>query len=500
MAAAALLMKRLAEMGPRLGVPLVSLLVGALILGPAHSPAQETPEPDWAAIDSYIEREMASNGIPGLALAITRGDEVLAVRGYGAARDGQPVTPATQFYTGSLSKSFTAVAVMQLVEEGKIDLDQPVQAYLPTFTTTDPDSAARITVRHLLNQTSGLADAGFPAYTLPQPDSIEERVASLRDARPVSEPGMVHHYFNPNYELLAGVVEAASGEPFSQYLRDHIFAPLDMSNTASVITSAETSQAAPGLAQGHILAFGVPIPRDELDGYLGGSGGVISTAEDMANYLILHTNDGRFGGTAVVSPESVELMHTPPQGIDSPYAMGWLEVNPEEGPRRLEHNGVLSAFHADMALLPEQGYGIALLYNHSYTLAGYEGIKQGLIALLVGRQPAGSGLGAARLGLILAGLLLLATVLQVRGLLRLRRWAQAAEGRPLWRLAAGIVWKFLPAALLIGLQPLVGFFSGRVFSYWQLFLAMPDVVTYLGVNGVLGAITGLARIAYLARR
>lgn len=356
---------------------------------------------------------MAKNRVPGLAVAIIRDDEVLHLKGYGTAGDGRPMTPQTQFYTASLSKSFTALAVMQLVEEGKIELDEPVQTYLPDFTTQDPEAAARVTVRHLLNQTSGLSDAGFPAYTLPQPASIEERVESLRDARPVSEPGKEFHYFNPNYEVLARVVETVSGEPFTDYLQTQVFSPLQMSDTTSVVTTSETSRAATRLAQGHILAFGVPIPREELEGYLGGSGGVISTAEDMANY---------------------------------------------------------------------------------------DGIKQGLIDLLLGKRPQSGGPGAATIGIILAALVLTTTALQVRGLLRLRKWSQKARGRRLWLLAPGLAWKFVPVALLVGLQPLVKFFAGRVFSYWQLFLAMPDVVLWLVVSAVLGTSIGIAHVVVVVRR
>lgn len=486
----------------RHGPLFVSLFVGALIvlmIGSGGTMAQESSGPDPGAIDQYIEDEMAKNRVPGLAVAITRGDEVLHLKGYGTAGDERPMTPQTQFYTASLSKSFTALAVMQLMEEGKIKLDAPVQTYLPDFTTRDPEAAARITVRHLLNQTSGLADAGFPAYTLPQPESIEERVESLRDAKLVSEPGEEFYYTDLNYAVLARLVEVVSGEPFSEYLHNHIFDPLRMKNTTSVVSSAETPRVASNLAQGHILAFGIPIPREELDGYLGGSGGVISTAEDMANYLIMQNNNGRFDGTELVTSASGELMHTPPDEVESSYAMGWMASDPNEEPRTIEHNGVLSTLHADMALLPDEEYGIVLLYNHSYALADYEGIKRGLIDLLAGQQPESGGPDAGTIGIILAALMLVTTALQVRGLIRLRKWAHKTRDRSLWLIAPGILWKFVPAALLIGLQPLVGLFAGRVFSYWQLFLAMPDVVLWLMLSTLMGTAIGVAHIMFVAQ-
>ena len=440
---------------------------------------------------------MAANRVPGLAIAITRGDEVVYLKGYGTAGNGEPMTPRTQLHIASLSKGFTALAVMQLVEEGKIRLDEPVRAYLPGFATTDRRLSGRITVRELLNQTSGLADAGFPAYTLPQPDSLEQRVESLREARLVGNPGTEFHYTDPNYAVLARIVEVASGRPFGEYLRDRVFGPLDMDRTTSVLTSEEAPRTAPDLAQGHVLAFGVPIERGELDGFLGGSGGVISTAEDMANYLVMQSDGGRFGTAQLVSRKSVSLMHTPPRGIDTSYAMGWT-APPDAKPRVIEHDGVLSTFHADAALLPDEGYGVVLLYDQNYALADYAGIKQGVLDLLVGKKPDDGGPGAGKVGLILAALALVSTALQVRGLLRLRGWAARARGTPTWRLAPGIAWQLVPALLLVGLQPLVASF-GRVFSYTQLFWAMPDVVSWLILGTVLGVAAGTARILFVAQ-
>ena len=470
-----------------------------LALAPGGAAARERSGPDLAAVDRYIERQMAANRVPGLALAITHGDEVVYLEGYGTADNGEPMTPQTQLYLASLSKGFTALSVMQLVEGGKVGLDEPVRAYLPGVATADRRLSGEITVRELLNQTSGLADAGFPAYTLPQPDSIEGRVESLRDARLVSEPGEEFHYADPNYAVLARLVEVASGQTFGGYLRERVFAPLEMGDTASVVTAGEAPREAPDLAQGHVLAFGVPIPRGEMDGFLGGSGGVISTAEDMAHYLVMQNNGGRFGNAELVNPKSIALMHTPPQGIGSSYAMGWTAPEGAKPPV-VEHAGVLSAFHADAALLLDEGYGVVLLYNQSYALADYGGIERGLTDLLVGKRPDTGGPGAGTIGIILAALALLTTALQVRGLLRLRGWAARAEDRPLWRLAPGIAWKFAPAGLLVGLQPLVAFFAGRVFSYPQLFLAMPDVVSWLILGALLGGAAGAVRVSILARR
>ena len=114
--------------------------------------------PDIAANDAYIENLMEENQIPGLALSIVHNDEIVYTQGYGVAGpDGMPITPQTPFIIGSASKSFTALAVMQLVEAGKIDLDASIQEYLPWFTLADPEQAQQITVRHMLTHTSGFS-------------------------------------------------------------------------------------------------------------------------------------------------------------------------------------------------------------------------------------------------------------------------------------------------------------------------------------------------------
>lgn len=251
---------------------------------------------------------------------------------------------------------------MQLVETGKLALDVPVRTYLPEFTLADPAVAAQITIRHLLNHTSGLADKGFPEMRLPQPATVAERVASLRTACPVAPPGAEFHYFNPNYGVLARVVEVVSGQSFSRYLRTHIFAPLRMEHTYNVVTAADVALQADHLAQGHVVAYGFPVAVSEMSGYLGGSGGVVSTANDMAQYLIMQNHGGRLLDAVLLSREGTRAMHMPAATSGSNYAMGWF-VTQEDGQRVLEHNGVLSTFHADVVLMPELNYGIVVLYN-----------------------------------------------------------------------------------------------------------------------------------------
>ena len=479
-------------------------VIGTALLA-ATTPGQGTAGAlafDPSAIDRFVTGRMNANRIPGLALAITRGDEVLYVRGYGAARAGEPVTGQTQFLVASLSKSFTALAVLQLVEAGRVELDAPVRRYLPEFTLADPEAAARITVRQLLNQVGGLADTGFAGGLARQQPTLAARVASLRSARPVSAPGEAFHYSDPNYQVLARLVEVVSGESFDAYLQAHVFAPLEMHDTFSAVTTDEAVARAERLAEGHLVIYGLPVAARELPGVLGGSSGVVSTAADLARYLAMQNAGGRYAGRTLLSREHRDLTHTPPAGVASRYGMGWF-AGTSRGVRTVEHNGVLSTFYAEAVLLPDSGYGFVLLYNeYALTSAAlaFPALKDGLVALLSGQEPPDGALTVPALGAILAALTALSIGLAALGLLRLPRWAAALPSLPRWRLALGIAWAFTPGLLLLALPQLLAQFSGRYFGHVMLARAMPELVICLGACGGLGALTGTARLIILARR
>lgn len=362
---------------------LIAVAAGVLTVllgfaGPVGA-APAPPAPDPAVIDRYLAEALAATRLPGMAVAITHGSRVVHLAGIGTDGRGGRVTPRSQFRLASLSKSFTATAVLQLVTAGRIDLDAPVRRYLPRFALADPGVSARLTVRHLLNQTGGIADAGFPAVTADEHD-LTRRVASLRTAEPVSPPGVEFHYSDLNYQVLARLIEVVTGRPWAQDLDEEVFAPLGMTSTFATTTAAQAGRVAPDLAQGHVLVFGQPAARPELDGLVAGSTGVISTAEDMARWLIAQSPDGG----RVLPPSVGALRHHPPPGVVGGYAMGWQVVTPAHDPRRIEHTGVLSTFSAVQVLLPDSGYGFALLYNGHSQLADTAGVTAGLAALLSG--------------------------------------------------------------------------------------------------------------------
>ena len=397
----------------------------------------------YEAIDAYVEREMRRLQMPGVSLAIVAGDQIVHLRGFGRVRPGGTApTPQTPFYIASLTKSFIALAVMQLVEAGKIELDAPVRRYLPWFRVADPRASAQMTVRHLLHQTSGLPLSSGEMITADfddSPDANERQaraLATLALTRPVGE---AFEYSNTNYQLLGLVVEAVSGESHSDYIQRHIFTPLEMNNTYTTPDVAKQN----GLVVGHRYWFGVPVaaPDLPLPGGALRATLVISTAEDLAHYLLAHLNGGHFRDVQILSSAGIDELHRGAADFSAAglgpivqllarsfplgqYAMGWC-VDEIGRTRVVSHSGTFPDFAGYMALLPTHKKGIVLLFNacHHWMNPVLAQFGAGATALLAGESPAPGG-PFALMPWVLRGQLLL-PALQITGV--------AATMRLLWR-------------------------------------------------------------------
>ncbi|MBB6733701.1 serine hydrolase domain-containing protein [Cohnella zeiphila] len=451
---------------------------------------------DAARVDRYVQAQMKKNNIPGLAVAIVHGDQTVYAKGFGKDGDGSPVTPRTPFAIASLSKSVTALAVMQLVEVGKLDLDAPVTEYIPSFKTGDP-RAAQITVRMLLNQTSGLADSVFPEMTFrEQPKSLEESVARFGRVKLASAPGRQFHYHNPNYQILARLAEVASGEKFPDYLSKHIFRPLHMDRTTDVADTKLLPKTFDPFADGHILVYGKPIAMKEPDWFVEGAAGNVSTAEDMARWLSLQLDGGEYDGVRLLSADGIRTMHTVPAGLDSTYGMGWTI----EGDK-IEHNGLLWTYYADQTLLPESGYGIVVLFNTGLNmLVPYSSFMQGIIDILDGKQPKGTFFADRTNETIVGVLTLLTAGSGIFRLARMKRWEVRTRKRAKWLTWTLLISNLIPLLLLIFLPRIVAFIAaGRQLSRERLFLTLPSVSILLMLAAGFGAAVAIGRAICLYR-
>jgi CubicO group peptidase (beta-lactamase class C family) len=438
--------------------------------------------PDLPAIDAFVEDAMRRHGIPGVALAIVHDGTIVHARGYGRDGRGQPMTATTPLYIGSVSKSFTALAILRLVDQGLVDLHAPVRRYLPEFRLGgNGDPAASITVQRLLAHASGLSDVRYlETLRLPDDASIERAVDDLRAAVPVAAPGEAFHYFNPNYVVLGRIVEVVTGLDYGTYLREDVLEPLGMSRT---FVDLEAARAA-GLARGHALTFGVPLPRTQpFRAYGLPAGYLVSTAEDMGRYLQALLDDGRTGDQPLLSRASMVSLFAPsrPSGV---YAKGWF-VGQHDGHRLIQHGGTNEFFKAEAMLLPDDGLGVVILANMStlpVALFGYPHLATGVLDLLVGAEPAAPGPSMRTVGYVAAAAFALQLGWLAFAFTRLRGWNARRRGMPPWRiglqLAAHVV--TIPAITLAILGLLEGW-MGRGVDVRQAFDGVPDLAAMLSV-------------------
>ena len=437
-----------------------------------------------AAIDHYMRGYIDRTRLPGALIAVTKGDQVVYTAGYGHTAGGAAITKGTPMPLASVSKSFTALAVLHLADQGKINLDVPVRRYLPEFTMADP-RAAKITTRELLQQTSGMSDRTYPELTLSAPDTLKEAVARLRTVRLTAAPGTRYMYHNPNYAVAARLVEVVAGAPFGDYLATTVFRPLGMTSTKTVNTTLDL----PGAGEGYIRAYGRLIRRSHPKWFVNGAYGVVSTADDMATWLITQSGAGHvFPRTTISTAQTAS-------GVGgSGYGMGWETGKTAEGAPRLQHTGWLLTHNSAQTLLPASGYGIAVVTNTGM-ISGDDAtiIADGLIDIIEGRPDAGAVPFSTTADPWLGGLTLLNLGLGLAGVLRARRWARRHADRPVWRLIVRLTPYAVPIAFYVSLADLLGFALNRVGTL--------DQVSYVWLALYIWAASGaLAAAAVVACR
>jgi CubicO group peptidase (beta-lactamase class C family) len=385
---------------------------------------------------------MGEASYPGVAVAITKGDQVVAVQGFGHDSTGAPITENTKMTIASVSKSFTALAVRQLADAGKIDLDRPV-------------FDSRVTPRQLLAHKSGISDRTLPEKSLTQPGSPAEAVERARDALRQAVPDDEFRYTNTNYHLAARLVELASGENFNAYLKKHVFEPLGMRDTVAIDVTPRDLP--PDYRKGYGYAYGFSVPLTEPDRFVTGSDGVITTAADMAKWL-------------AAQPELA-----PQDG------MGWRAD--QQG--RLRHSGIWFTGTAGQ-LLTSSGYGIAVMANSGVTLGneGTYGLENGIADVVEGRTPPEPESYRLLTDLVLAALTLLSAALGIRALKRPRRFHKA------WQ-----VLRLVPLTILLALPTLLGLLygGGRDITFFQMAHYSLPLVVWLGVSSVMNLSVAVRR-------
>ena len=307
------------------------------------------------AIDDVIDSEIVGSGAPGLAYAVVVDGKLTSAGGRGVVRLGgeKAVTPDTPFLTGSISKSFTALAVMQLVERGEIQLGAEVSQYLDVFSGRP---AGDITIRQLLSHTSGYSTGqGNASHTdsIGGTDELARRVDQLADVAPAHASGAEWEYSNTNYQVLGRVVEVVSGQEYQAYVAEHILEPVGMRN--SFVSDGEVH---PSMATGHRPWFGTkkPLPENRTQRATAPQGGIVASAHDLARYLQMMMN----GHDDVLSAEGKSLMMRPASAAAPFYGLGWFV---DSGNGTVWHSGTSPGYETLATMMPSEKKAVVVLVN-----------------------------------------------------------------------------------------------------------------------------------------
>lgn len=502
----------------KIRMSIIAIILYGLFLFPLFSSAQSNGNmqvarsgtSDFSEVDAYIAHEMKRQRLPGLALGIVQGNRILYLKGYGRAdSSGRPVTPETPFGIGSIGKSITAMAVLQLAETGKIDLDAPIQRYIPT----KYKGAESITVRQLLNQTSGFSQISTFSNTLSSINSqnkgdLEKNAMSYAE-KFLKQTNKTEHpfrYSNANYVLLGYIVQQVSGQSYRNYVKEHIFSPLSMHKSFVTLDEAAVN----GLATPYRRIFGynvaykgpyIYIPGDVPAGYL------YSSAKDMSHYLIAQMNGGRFEDYSVLSSESIRLMQTEP--VPRTYAMGW-KTDQINGLPVIGHPGGLIGFQAQTYIVPEQQLGVIVFTNvldaidaawPKTDVVTTTYIASGVISLLNKQPIEGSGLSISQKYLLVNGLIIILSAWLLYTTARtvkrcLRSWSP--DNSVYTEISIKVISKIV--LHFVGLFIILMLSMTQIVPVWHIVtIYQPDVILWLKMMTVLMALKGSMEIIWLVR-
>jgi len=350
-------------------------------------------------LDSLISEGVRAQHVPGLAVGVVQDGRLVYARGYGHAvmnRADRTVTPATLFHMASVTKPFVATAIMQLVEQGKLKLDDPVERLLPYFRPADP-RAARITVREMLTHTSGLPDVADYDWDKPQNDdgALERYVRSLNDRKLLWDPGTRYAYSNLAFDVLGDVIAKVSGVSFEDYVRLHILQPLGMHESTLLMDRADSTLIAAGYTRTSGGDSSIPIKAYPYNRVHGPSSDLMSSVLDMSRWAIANLNRGEMDGVRILSAASYDTLWKPaaevefcrpPSHVDCrkpgiSVGLSWF-LEQKNGHLVVSHGGGDDGFITELLLIPDRRFALVMMTNSDRAgISLLKAIQQRAIAL-----------------------------------------------------------------------------------------------------------------------
>ena len=328
---------------------------------PAASP-RKNYAPVIEMLSRLIEREMADKELPALSIALVDDQQIVWSKGFGVAhaKDKTPVTDETIYRVGSVSKLFTDIAIMQLVEQGKLDLDAPVTRYLPDFHPLDPFGNA-ITLRQLMSHRSGLVrEPPVGNYFDPTEPSLKQTIASLNGTALVYSPETHIKYSNAAIATVGYVLERMQREPYPKYVKRAVLDPLGLTHS-SFEPTPETNR---NLASGFMWTIdGRTFEAPTFQMGIGPSGSMYTTVNDLGRFMSALFAGGRGSNGSILKPSTLEQMWTPQYakaGQKTGYGIGF-GISELNGHRKIGHGGAIYGFATQLSALPDDKLGVVVV-------------------------------------------------------------------------------------------------------------------------------------------
>jgi len=340
-------------------------------------------------LEPEITEVIKSGRLPGFAIGVVKNGKLIYAKGFGVAKlgTGTPVTSRSLFHMASVTKTFVATAVMQLVEQGKIDLDAPITKYLPYF-KMDDERYRDIKVRQMLSHTSGIPDTTNYHWDQPEYDdgALERFVRSTANQKLIFAPGEKFAYSNTAYEILGDLISKVSGETFEDYVQHHILTPLGMKDSTLLVRQANASL----LTSPHVEEGGKPVvskvfPYNRAHAP---SSTLYSNIDDMSRWAIANLNHGELDGRRILKRETAELMWQPVvSAFNMKEGLSWFTKD-LQGHRLVMHDGGDVGFESRLLLAPDDSVAIIAMANYAADDKDYLQFATEALKIMLDLKPA----------------------------------------------------------------------------------------------------------------
>lgn len=344
----------------------ISWVLFITIIGsPSSTRALKTDIQDFQEIETYLQSLVNTGGIPGIAIAITKGEDLVYSKGFGVANieTKEKLGPENIFHIASVSKTFTATAVMQLYQKGKLDINKTLVTYLPYF-KLDDERYKTITIKQMLNHTSGMPDVEDYEWEKAVADegAAERYTRSLAGKKMISNPGTEFHYSNMAFDVMADLIAKVSGMPFEKYVKENILTPLEMKESSFYAPEIKKLlRTSPHSGNPPRVSPIYPYNRMHAP-----SSTLNTNVLELSHWAIANMNNGKYKTKQFLSPATLSMMMTPTFMIDSSnkrsVGLSWF-IYPYRGMTNYEHGGADLGYRSVLTLIPEKKIGIVILCN-----------------------------------------------------------------------------------------------------------------------------------------